>query len=308
MFDQQTNFLEVSKKLRLAIVTLFSIGLFLLALAVYFAFSAINNVATVNDLATINHRQVLYNVKLKKLSKKVEVVTAKPVAVKPQIKKLAQTKPVAKSVVLAVKSAPAQPARPVVRVPAVPYCQNVNYLLPGSIDLSSRPAGLTHIKDPINYFRVYGRDTRTIQSQIWQCGVSRAIGKSHIYAISQSRMAFSYRVAQAESQCKLTAVKVGLRTKMTMPTWTADAYTPQTTKNSMSRFMAGLSVHENGHGQIDLQYANQILAALNSLKTDCGSINNQARSIIANLQQQLAAAQRAYEIRTNYGANQGGWL
>ncbi len=307
MFEQQTNFLKVSKKINAIIIMLFILGLFLLVIAAVFSLKAVNDLSIKQDRLAFEKKQTIFRIKSAKQFKakaKPAKKVIKPVAAKiaAQLKKTVVT-PVVRPRQKTVQKAVVRPA-----VPAVSNCARVNYLLPGPIDLSNRPAGLTRIQDPINYFRVYGRDSRTIQQQIWRCGVSSAIGKSHIYAISQSRMNFSYQIKKNNNKCSLTNVKLGLRTKITMPTWTADTYTPQVTKNNMSRFLSGLLTHERGHGAIDVQYANRILADLNNLSTDCGSINNQARSIITNLQRQLANAQHAYEIRTNYGANQGGWL
>ena len=193
-------------------------------------------------------------------------------------------------------------------VPAVPNCTRVAHVLPQPIDLINRPDGLTHIIEPTLYFQVYGRDTRTIQQQIWRC--SPDIGHRQLHAISQSRIDLSYGQFQLplSDTCKLTNVKVGLRTLMTLPTWQADEWTPTATKQAMNRFLSGILVHERGHGQIDRQYAEKLLHRLQAIQAPCASLLSEVQMVANQVQAELRSAQQAYELKTNYGANQGAWL
>jgi hypothetical protein len=208
---------------------------------------------------------------------------------------------------------PAQPqqsqtASVVKPAPAVPSCTRVAHVLPQPIDLINRPDGLTYIIEPTLYFRVYGRDSRTIQQQIWRC--SPDIGHRQLHAISQSRIDLSYGQFQLplSDTCKLTNVKVGLRTLMTLPTWQADEWTPTTTKQAMNRFLSGILVHERGHGQIDRQYAKKLLHRLQAIQAPCASLLSEVQMVANQVQAELRSAQQAYELKTNYGANQGAWL
>lgn len=208
---------------------------------------------------------------------------------------------------------PAQPQQPqtasvVKPAPAVPSCTRVAHVLPQPIDLINRPDGLTHIIEPTLYFRVYGRDSRTIQQQIWRC--SPDIGHRQLHAISQSRIDLSYGQFQLplSDTCKLTNVKVGLRTLMTLPTWQADEWTPTATKQAMNRFLSGILVHERGHGQIDRQYAEKLLHRLQAIQAPCASLLSEVQMVANQVQAELRSAQQAYELKTNYGANQGAWL
>lgn len=208
---------------------------------------------------------------------------------------------------------PAQPKQPqttsvVKPAPAVPSCTRVAHVLPQPIDLINRPDGLTHIIEPTLYFRVYGRDARTIQQQIWRC--SPDIGHRQLHAISQSRIDLSYGQFQLplSDTCKLTNVKVGLRTLMTLPTWQADEWTPTATKQAMNRFLSGILVHERGHGQIDRQYAEKLLHRLQAIQAPCASLISEVQMVANQVQAELRSAQHAYELKTNYGANQGAWL
>ena len=208
---------------------------------------------------------------------------------------------------------PAQPKQPqttsvVKPAPAVPSCTRVAHVLPQPIDLINRPDGLTHIIEPTLYFRVYGRDSRTIQQQIWRC--SPDIGHRQLHAISQSRIDLSYGQFQLplSDTCKLTNVKVGLRTLMTLPTWQADEWTPTATKQAMNRFLSGILVHERGHGQIDRQYAEKLLHRLQAIQAPCASLISEVQMVANQVQAELRSAQHAYELKTNYGANQGAWL
>lgn len=192
--------------------------------------------------------------------------------------------------------------------PAVPNCQQVAHILPQQIDLLNRPDGLTHIIEPPIYFRVYGREPKAIQQQIWRC--SPPTGHRHLHAISQSRLDISYRQLQIplSDTCKLANVKVGLRTITTLPTWQADQWTPATTRQAMERFLSGITTHEAGHAQIDLQYAEYLLSRLRQVNTPCASLISEVQLIANQVQAELRAAQQNYELKTNYGAKQGAWL
>lgn len=210
--------------------------------------------------------------------------------------------------VAVVKSPAVQPASSTTNIPAVPNCQQVAHILPQPIDLTSRPDGLTHIVDLPLYFRVYGRQPKEIQQQIWRC--SPPTGHRQLHAISQSQIDISYGQWQIplSKTCRLTNVKVGLRTLMTLPTWQADQFTPEHTRQAMNRFLNGIIIHEQGHGQIDRQYAEQLLTRLRNLQAPCVSLLSEVQLITNQLQAELRAAQQAYELQTNYGAKQGAWL
>lgn len=200
------------------------------------------------------------------------------------------------------------PTATVQQPPAVASCQQVAHILPQPIDLLNRPDGLTHILEPPIYFRVYGREPKAIQQQIWRC--SPPTGHRQLHAISQSRLDISYGQWQVplSDTCKLTNVKVGLRTLTTLPTWQADQWTPVTTRQAMERFLSGIAVHEAGHAQIDLQYAQHLLSRLRQVSAPCASLISEVQLITNQVQAELRAAQQNYELKTNYGANQGAWL
>ncbi|MDO4870932.1 MAG: DUF922 domain-containing protein [Candidatus Saccharibacteria bacterium] len=195
------------------------------------------------------------------------------------------------------------------QLPTVPSCTKIAHYIPGPIDLTKRPAGLTHLIDSPIYFQVFGRDTTTIQSQIWNC--SPNVGKSQVHAISQSHIGISYipkLIDFKTNTCQLSNIKVGLRNLITLPSWQADNFTSDATKQSMSRFLTGLKTHEDGHTQIDLFFAKKLLAELKKISGPCSSINNSVQNIYQHIKRELDAAQYNYEIETNYGARQGAWL
>lgn len=195
-----------------------------------------------------------------------------------------------------------------VAIPAVPSCQQVAHVLPQSIDLTNYPDGLTHIVEPPLYFQVYGRQPKEIQQQIWRC--SPPTGHRQLHAISQSQIDINYGQWQIplSKTCRLTNVKVGLRTLMTLPTWQADQFTPEHTRQAMNRFLNGIIIHEQGHGQIDRQHAEKLLANLQNLQAPCDSLVSEVQIITSQFQTELRAAQQSYELQTNYGAKQGAWL
>lgn len=194
------------------------------------------------------------------------------------------------------------------KMSAVPDCQKISHFLPQPINLIDRPDGLTHIIDKPILFQVFGRDPNTIKQQIWRC--SPNIGKSYVYAISQSRIDISFGQLNSplSGTCKLTNVKVGLRTVVTLPSWQADELTPSTTKQIMTRFLNGVATHESGHNQIDRQYAEKLLQQLRNLSAPCNTLISEVQLTFQQIQNKLQTAQHAYELKTNYGANQGAWL
>ncbi len=293
MFDRENKYLLSSNTIKIINLFLFGIASAMLFLAFSFGIEAVNQKRGVRK-GKIEPKLILNQKKSDLPSVKKPVVVIKNAATNEKV------------------ITPRTVRTPVVKkqyVPAIKNCSLVTNIRPSIINLNLYKNGVTQVKEPINYFRVYGRDVNTIKRQIWSCGPNRYINKSHVYAISQSRLAMDYNLEKQGGACTPNNVRIVVKTKITMPIWSADGYTSQSIKNSMTRFINGLKVHENGHGQIDLQYANILYNRLNKISaSDCDQVRSQIKATYQNTIRELGNVQHNYEIRTRYGARQGGWL
>jgi len=208
-------------------------------------------------------------------------------------------------------SPPVKAATQTAAIQPAPICQRGSYSPPAEPAVSASQPGLhQNIIAPAHY-TVYGNTVAEINNQINSCTPVTAnsdegrFAASTDYAIAWN---FNYQ-SGSDGLCHINQVSVGINVTTVFPNWQSTAGVTAGTAASWQRFISSLNTHENGHIQLDTQYAQQILNDLqNYPATDCASIvsaaNGRANLDLALLDQ----ANNDYDAYTNHGATQGATL
>jgi predicted secreted Zn-dependent protease len=190
----------------------------------------------------------------------------------------------------------------------VPICTIGAVTQPQPVSLSSSQPGLIKALQTTGTYTIYGNDVSQINNQMFSCSPV-AIGNSHFAASTDYVISWNFGIrSDGTDSCTLTDVRVGLSIGQTFPAWQATARNPAVTAQ-WQRFISNLTTHENGHAQLDSQYAQTLLATLQAFPAaHCGDIsalaNARAQSIVADLNR----ANDAYDAVTNHGSTQGAVL
>lgn len=186
-------------------------------------------------------------------------------------------------------------------------CTGASFAQPTALAVTALPDGLTQIVDTPSYYQVYGSSLGSLRSALDDCPLRRAIGSYH--AVTAYQLNWSYSTTVDSGTCKLTNIRVGAHIGQYLPSFVATARTPQSVAAAWQTYAASLKQHEDGHIAIDIDYAQRLLTALQSLRvTDCGNIGQQAQTITDSYVALLNGANELYDSRTNHGATQGAVL
>ncbi len=186
-------------------------------------------------------------------------------------------------------------------------CTGTRFAQPTTLAGATLPAGLTRVVDGPVYYQVYGSSLGALRSALDSCPLRKAIGPYH--AVTAYQLTWSYSTTVDSGVCKLTSIRVGAHIGQYLPRFTPTASTPQSVAAAWKTYAANLKQHEDGHIAIDIDYAQRLLTALQSLRvTDCGNIGQQAQTITDSYVALLNGANELYDSRTNHGATQGAVL
>ena len=205
-----------------------------------------------------------------------------------------------RSKTLAVPSASAATVLPAT-VWARPICTKDVTPAPNAVDLSAAAPGVTVIHDPMHTYQVLGTTTREVRGQILYCS---AVTPYWGYASNQ--FSFAYSTTSSSGSCVIANVRVGLRTRITMPSWTPTPDSAPDLPGKWNATLAGLLTHEQGHVDIATADADKMFTDLQATPPalTCGALTSAASAIFADDLAADALAQATYDADTNHGRTQ----
>jgi predicted secreted Zn-dependent protease len=182
--------------------------------------------------------------------------------------------------------------------------------LPSSISLTNKADGLTKLVDSPQHYQVYGNNPATIRAQIRQCAPKSGNGATEYAAETSYHITWQYNVVDAgEGKCQIAHAKVGVHVAQVMPLWQPSLDVQSGLASQWQAFMNSLITHENGHTDIDVQYAQTLLDDLNSFPaTSCAQLAQAVKYLTDSDIAILDQANDNYDSSTNHGATQGAIL
>lgn len=109
-----------------------------------------------------------------------------------------------------------------------------------------------------------------------------------------------YGTALRDGLCRVDRAEVGLRIHLRLPRWDGGG-APRTAARIATRFVRAIERHEMQHAAIARRYAARMKALLARLSPEqsCWMLRARAEETLARLKKEHAAAQRAFDVRTN---------
>lgn len=201
------------------------------------------------------------------------------------------------------------PSATSVQAAVVPNCTPPRQGPPAQIDLANKPVGLTYIADATDFYQVFGNTATQIKTQLRQCPAIIQDGNS-FGAVTNGRFTWQYLITpDGSGNCRLSDVKVGLRTNMLLPKWVPTVAATNGLATQWQRLISNLETHENGHITIYHQSAKQLLSDLQALPVGtCDAVAAAAIATTTASTAALNAAHKTYDNHTDHGVEQGAVL
>lgn len=196
---------------------------------------------------------------------------------------------------------------------AQPCIPDTAYGMPSKIDLTNASNGLTEVKDPPQFYKIYGNTATQVSAQIIKCApnINYYSGQPGNYAAETSYdMSWQYNtINTSQGMCSVVDARVGLHINMVLPQWQPSTSSTPNLFSQWQKFISNLVTHENGHVVLDEQYAAQILNDLQNYPiANCSLISTDIQTKLNEDFSGLNTANDAYDIQTNYGTTQGAVL
>ncbi len=169
--------------------------------------------------------------------------------------------------------------------------------------------GLHISSTKIGYYTVYGNTKSELISQLYYC-TPVPIHQGHYAASTEYVVNWSVNYsALDDGRCAVDSPRVNMGIAQTYPRWVNTQPAIQTMQTIWDTFMSHVTEHENGHVDIDKDYAWRLFRMLSdeppaeclALQT---SVGTKAQQIINSLDQ----ANNDYDAKTQHGTTQGAVL
>jgi predicted secreted Zn-dependent protease len=189
----------------------------------------------------------------------------------------------------------------------VPYSGTLS---PSPMPLTDDSVSLNQQMDQPSTYQIFGRNGDTLRSQIRQCAPKDDGQSSQFAAETIYNLTWRYQyVSIGNDVCQVTNASVGIHISQIMPLWRPDSKTPASFTSGWNNFAKNLSTHENGHVNLDLQYAQALLNDLRDFPpTPCSQMAESVKHLADSDSAMLAQANDNYDSTTNHGATQGAIL
>ncbi len=191
-------------------------------------------------------------------------------------------------------------------------CQPATYSLPDALDVTSNTTGLTEHIEPVQYYTVHGATGAQVRRQIQQCAPRQNASDSVAEFTAQTGYFISWQYSYAsrsDGTCVVTNAKVGLHVAMILPSLEPTAGASESFTTEWQKFATSLATHENGHVELDKQYARDMLTDLQNFPAgNCDTIRQSIDAIMQNGVVRLNIANERYDATTAHGASQGAIL
>src|SRR5215468_43721 len=114
------------------------------------------------------------------------------------------------------------------------------------------------VSETINYYDVSGADAAEVKASLEQNGpVSATEGKRH-HAYTHWYISWRYQYRQPTGQCAIASVSTDVKVMIDFPRLKTDVTTPDALKISFARYVEKLMLHERGHVQNAITFAQKI--------------------------------------------------
>lgn len=187
-------------------------------------------------------------------------------------------------------------------------CTPATYALPGALNLAGT-SGLTETVEPTQTYTIFGVTGPELRKQIQACAPRQSNGDTVAEFTAQTGYYLNWQYDYAmrgDGLCVVTNPRVGLHVAMILPDWQPAANADASLTTRWRAFIENLTTHENGHVDLDREYARQMFADLQNFPaSSCDTIQQSVNAIMQNSIVRLNIANDQYDASTNHGATQG---
>ena len=173
-----------------------------------------------------------------------------------------------------------------------------------SIPCNARAAPSVEVT--VKYYDVRGASADELRQQMNRLGI-RWKDENTYDAYTGWDIRWRYTYEKSESRCSISSVRTSVDISYQYPRWSNPHSASAALKKRWELFIRALTKHEQGHGKIGVDSANEIeqsIAELRSRRT-CATLGKAANAVGHQILDKYRSIEVDYDRRTRHGATQG---
>jgi predicted secreted Zn-dependent protease len=176
----------------------------------------------------------------------------------------------------------------------------------GIATLTGFAAEPVEVLQTYGYYNITGASISEINAQLTRGAPVDSNGDAR-EGIANSYITWKYPFQRDAKGCTTGPVSVQVQVHIQLPRWTRAAQASGDIARRWDKFIAALTLHEEGHKQIAVDGARRIASTLARLPAEasCPAMNAKANAEGQRLLVEIRAAQVRYDQMTNHGLTQG---
>ncbi len=174
------------------------------------------------------------------------------------------------------------------------------------VGLFNTEAGaLPTVEVETRYYPVKGKNLQEIYQGLQRNGPNGDRGKT-FHAHTEWDIQWSYRWIESDDACRITEVDVDIKISLLLPRLANPNSLEDSVKSSWGRYYKALLEHEEHHKEYGIKAAHELDDKLRSLPPqECFGMQNRLSDFAQEIVGKYDAMEKAYDLETNHGINEG---
>jgi len=171
---------------------------------------------------------------------------------------------------------------------------------------ASTPEAKVQVSVNYVYYRIEGSTVDELRAQMDAQGRTDEFGH-HWDAYTDWYVSWSYPYSIEDEKCGTGPVEARVAITFTFPVWDGPEGTPLQVVEKWNDYLVSLEVHEDGHKEIAVAAAYEVVEALEALPvySSCSELEQAADSVAQIVLQRYRQQELIYDKTTSHGATQG---
>ena len=174
-----------------------------------------------------------------------------------------------------------------------------------SIPCNARAAPSVEVT--VKYYDIRGASTAALRLQMKRLGGIRSKDGNTYYANTSSHVTWRVTYGKRGSRCSISSVQTSVDISYRLPRWSNRRWASAALKRRWEIFVRALKKHEQGHGKIAVDSANEIEQSIAKLRPrrTCDTLGKAADALAHQILGKYGRIAVDYDRRTRHGATQG---
>ena len=191
--------------------------------------------------------------------------------------------------------------------PDIKKCESLQATNPDPLLITTDAPGIKKNSEEY-YYEIFGSSISDLSNQLYDCG-PKYDGDSFA-GLTTDYINWAYLLKfTTNGSCRVDNLAVGVNVRIYYPKWEAGERATEEVKTRWNEMLSSLTVHEQGHQQIDYDGAQKIFNSISALTgLSCNNLEETVKTETQKIIDEITQNNKNYDNETNHGETQGATL